>query len=183
MESFMFYKYKYESLLRLRPVPGLRDSLCTFYTSLHVTLAFYFLHSLRFSVLNGASSVPSAAAFSSSSRSPSSSEVVPKFDERFSVLPDQLVAEQNVPAEERRTSLIKNTSQNRRNQFSKYLNVQNTSARRPWSRCTSSAGSLSTARVYSLALFFTQEHKQEIDSFAFTLPLLPINHLIQRGQT
>lgn len=113
MESFMFYKYKYESLLRLRPVPGLRDSLCTFYTALHVTLAFYFLHSLRFSVLNGASSVPSAATFSSS-RSPSSSEVVPKFDERFSVLPDQLVAEQNVPAEERRTSLIKNTSLQRR---------------------------------------------------------------------
>lgn len=133
MESFMFYKYKHESLLRLQPVPGLRDSLCTFYTSLHVTLAFYSHQSLHFGVLNGASSVPSAS--SSSSRSPSSSEVVPKLDERFSVLPDQLVAEQNVPAEGRRNKsdqkhVTATSSQNRINQFSKYLNAQNTSPRR-----------------------------------------------------
>lgn len=44
------------------------------------------------SVLHGASSV------SASARPSSASQIVPKFDERFSVLPDQLVTEQDVPA-------------------------------------------------------------------------------------
>lgn len=64
------------------------------YTCLHVRSVFFFPHQSRgFSVLDGTSSAVVAAA----ARPASSPQVVPELNEGLTVLPDQLVTEQDVP--------------------------------------------------------------------------------------
>lgn len=67
------------------------SSVCTFYTTLHGSI----WRSGWFWFLDGAagSARPAAAP---------RPQLVPQFDERFPVLPDQLVSKQDVPSEERR---------------------------------------------------------------------------------
>ena len=65
------------------------------YTCLHVRSVFFFPHQSRgFSVLDGTSSAVVAAA----ARPASSPQVVPELNEGLTVLPDQLVTKQDVPA-------------------------------------------------------------------------------------